>query len=69
LQDFPHDVRVVSPQLQEFILEVKARARGQGFAQLDRWRGKADMLILRQDHTAPMVYLPLSLLLELTTHD
>ena len=38
--------------------EVKARASGEGFATLTRWLGDADLLILRQDRTAPMVCLP-----------
>ena len=38
-------------------IEVKARKNGEGFAQLDKWKGSADLLILKKDFSNPMVYL------------
>ena len=39
------------------VKEVKARKNGEGFAQLDKWKGSADLLILKKDFSNPMVYL------------
>ena len=38
-------------------IEVKARKSGEGFTQLDKWKGSADLLILKRDFQKPMVYL------------
>ena len=38
--------------------EVKARANGAGFKQLETWLGNHDMLFLRRDRQRPLVLLP-----------
>lgn len=53
---FPHDVQV-SDLFQGTNIEVKARKNGEGFAQLDKWKGSADLLVLKKDFSNPMVYL------------
>lgn len=40
--------------------EVKARAQGTGFVQLERWLGENDLLFLRRDRKDPMVVMPWS---------
>ena len=44
IQDFPHDVQV-SDLFNGINIEVKARKSGEGFTQLDKWKGSADLLI------------------------
>jgi len=44
----------------EFLCEVKARANGEGFAQIERWLGSNDVLFLKRDRQKPMVCLPWS---------
>lgn len=56
IQAFPHDVQV-SDLFEGTNIEVKARKNGEGFAQLDKWKGSADLLILKKDFSNPMVYL------------
>ena len=56
IQDFPHDVRVTD-LFGGTTIEVKARKSGGGFTQLDRWKGSADLLILKRDFKEPMVYM------------
>lgn len=56
IQDFPHDVRVTD-LFGGTTVEVKARKSGGGFTQLDRWKGSADLLILKRDFKEPMVYM------------
>ncbi len=56
LQDFPHDVKV-NDLYGGTTIEVKARKSGEGFTQLDKWKGSADLLILKRDFQKPMVYL------------
>ena len=41
---FPHDVQV-SDLFEGTNIEVKARKNGEGFAQLDKWKGSADFLV------------------------
>ncbi len=60
IQDFPHDVRVAD-LFGGTTIEVKARKTGEGFTQLDKWKGSADLLILKRDFKEPMVYLSWSL--------
>ena len=67
LQDYPHDAWADIPGRGRTSIEVKARKGGEGFKQLDRWRGKADMLLLVQDRCEPMVYVPLSFIGDLTS--
>ena len=63
IQDFPHDVQV-SDLFNGTNIEVKARKNGEGFAQLDKWKGSADLLILKKDFSNPMVYLDWNLFKE-----
>ena len=56
IQDFPHDVRVAD-LFGGTTIEVKARKSGEGFTQLDKWKGSADLLILKRDFKEPMVYM------------
>tara|TARA_B100000029_G_scaffold180519_1_gene178291 strand:- start:302 stop:898 length:597 start_codon:yes stop_codon:yes gene_type:complete len=56
IQDFPHDVQV-KDLYEGTNIEVKARKSGEGFTQLDKWKGSADLLILKRDFQKPMVYL------------
>lgn len=60
--DFPHDVELVIHG-KRYIVECKARKNG--FATLDRWRGAADLLVVKADREPPMVYLPLRLFSEI----
>lgn len=55
IQDFPHDV-YVNDLFDGTTIEVKARKNGAGFAQLDNWKGGADILILKKDFENPNVY-------------
>jgi len=55
LMDFPHDVHV-HDLFEGTNIEVKARNNGQGFAQLDNWKGGADILILKKDFEKHNVY-------------
>ena len=51
---FPHDVFI--DDLHEGTnAEVKARKNGEGFKQLEDWKGKADLLILKRNNKSPMV--------------
>jgi len=63
IQDFPHDVQI-SDLFDGTNIEVKARKNGEGFAQLDKWKGSADLLILKKDFSNPMVYLDWNLFKE-----
>ena len=54
---FPHDLEVIGPK-GTYVVEVKARANGEGFKTLDRWRGQAEILILKADRAEPGVYMP-----------
>lgn len=47
-----HDVRV-----EDLKAEVKARADGKGFVQLEQWMGTADLLMLRRDRRKPDVFM------------
>lgn len=51
---FPHDVSI--NDLHEGTnAEVKARKNGEGFKQLEDWKGQADLLILKRNNKSPMV--------------
>ena len=52
IQAFPHDVQVTD-LFDGTNVEVKARKNGEGFTQLDKWKGSADLLILKKDRTSP----------------
>ena len=56
IQQFPHDVNV-RDLYDGTTIEVKARKSGGGFTTLDKWKGNADLLILKKDFEKPMVYL------------
>jgi hypothetical protein len=43
------------------VVEVKARAGGDGFKTLERWLGDNDLLFLRRDRSDPLVVMPWSL--------
>ena len=45
-------------------IECKARANGEGFKVLDGWLGSSDLLVLKQDRQAPMVFMTLDKFLE-----
>lgn len=49
-----HDVRLCDT----FQCEVKARADGKGFIQLEQWMGTASMLFLRRDRQEASVFMP-----------
>lgn len=51
----------------QFTAEVKARKAGSGFVQLERWMGKADLLVLRRDRRSPLVCLRWELYVQLMT--
>ena len=59
-RDSGHDIdlypfgREVAP----LIAEVKARANGEGFVQLEKWLAEFDALFLRRNHSPPLVVLP-----------
>lgn len=58
-QDWPHDLqaRIELPDgtSHDLNVEVKARANGGGFTQLERWKADADVLMLRRDN-APWLF-------------
>lgn len=47
-----HDIRI-----EDLKAEVKARADGNGFIQLEAWMGTADLLMLRRDRRKPDVFM------------
>lgn len=63
IQDFPHDV-YVNDLFDGTTIEVKARKNGQGFKQLEDWKGSADILVLKKDFNPPSVYLDWNLFKE-----
>jgi len=40
------------------VCEVKARASGEGFVQIERWLGENDVLFLVKDRSDPLVTMP-----------
>jgi hypothetical protein len=50
-----------------FSAEVKSRKTGEGFATLERWLGKCDLLFLKRDRQPPLVLLPWKTYLQLMT--
>jgi hypothetical protein len=57
------DLRIV----EAFSAEVKSRKTGEGFATLERWLGKCDLLFLKRDRQPPLVLLPWKTYLQLMT--
>ena len=55
-----HDVDIYAFGTDEapLVAEVKKRKGGAGFTQLERWLGDYDLLVLRRNHTDPMVVVP-----------
>ena len=55
-----HDIDVYARGRDEapLVAEVKARANGEGFAQLEKWLGEFDALFLRRDRAEPLVLIP-----------
>ena len=53
-QGYEHDVMAKLPDGSRFLVECKARA--EGHKTLDRWIGKADILIIKRDRESPMWY-------------
>jgi len=52
------DIYPFGPETAPFVTEVKARANGEGFVQLERWLGANDALFLMRDRADPLVVLP-----------
>ena len=52
----------------DFTAEVKARANGEGFKQLEHWLGDHDMLFLRRDRQRPLVCMTWQMYLTLMLH-
>jgi hypothetical protein len=52
------DIYALGSEAAPLVAEVKARASGGGFTTLERWLGDYDLLVLRRDHTDPLVLLP-----------
>jgi len=55
IQDFPHDLQV--DILGGSTVEAKARANGEGFKTIQRWKGSAEILLLVEDRCMPTVVL------------
>jgi Holliday junction resolvase len=55
-----HDVDVYANGRGEapFVVEVKARKNGAGFATLENWLGEYDALFLKRNNAEPLVVLP-----------
>jgi Holliday junction resolvase len=50
---------------QELRAEVKSRSNGEGFTQLEKWKGTNDILFLKRDRTEPMVVMDYALFVSL----
>jgi Holliday junction resolvase len=48
-------------------VEVKSRKGGAGFAQLEKWLGANDLLVLKRDRQAPMALIPWNVFVMLLT--
>lgn len=60
--DFPHDV-FFHLDGRRYVVECKARK--EGHRTLDKWKGLADVLIIRADRSPPNVYMTMELFLDL----
>lgn len=67
LTHFPHDLYIDIDGFGPLVAEVKARANGAGFTQLDKWLGQGDLLVLKRDHQEPCYYMPQRVLFGLIT--
>jgi Holliday junction resolvase len=52
------DIYPFGPDEAPLCCEVKARAGGKGFVQLERWLGENDALFLRRNNAEPLVLVP-----------
>lgn len=59
-----HDITITHAGF-DLTVEVKARANGEGFATLRRWKGAADLLILRADRAEADVVMSMGLFVQL----
>lgn len=60
--DFPHDVWF---RLGERRYVIECKARREGHRTLDRWKGAADVLVIRADRSPANVYMTMELFLDL----
>jgi hypothetical protein len=58
--EYAGDLRIL-----DLTAEVKARANGEGFKQLEAWLGAHDLLLLRRNPQRPLVFMPWSTYLRL----
>jgi hypothetical protein len=63
--EFRDDTLIRLPTGQELRAEIKARKNGTGFRTILNWLGTADLLILKQDRTQPIVAMPLDRLVSI----
>mgnify|MGYP004405454027 FL=1 len=54
------DIYINGKSEQPLVAELKARANGSGFVQLERWLGENDLLVLWRDRQEPLVVQTLS---------
>jgi len=52
------DIYPLGPDEAPLVGEVKARAKGEGFATLERWLGDNDFLALRRNNAKPLTLCP-----------
>lgn len=52
------DLAIPNVEHSEFRCESKARRNGAGFAVIEKWLGKNDILFLKRNHQPPLVVLP-----------
>ena len=62
IPDFPFDIQIQEPRMS---IEVKARANGEGFKTLEKWKGSADLLCLHRNNADTMVLLNFNLFLDI----
>jgi len=63
-EDYPSDNWAIIHG-KRYIFECKARA--EGHRTLDRWRGDADLLVIKRDRKEPMVYMAWSVFKEIVS--
>jgi hypothetical protein len=52
------DIYALGREQAPLVAESKARKNGAGFTTLERWLGEYDLLVLRRNHSDPMIVLP-----------
>lgn len=65
IPDFPYDIEIRKEPFHKLSVEVKARANGEGFKTLERWKDNADLLCLHRDRADTLVCLNLELFLDI----